>query len=117
LIGFMILMALCGGLSAFQYVPNMAYLGEIAGPAQRATAMGAFNVAGTIGMIAGFISAGVLSDRSYSLAYSAGGILELLCACAGGGMLLIRWRLRGRIVQSARENVPAQLKSADTAAA
>lgn len=85
--GFTALMAICGGLCALKYVPSIALLGEIAPPTQRAICVGAFNVAGSLGMFIAFPIIGALSDRSYGAAYALAGTLEIAAGLLGFSIL------------------------------
>lgn len=81
--GTMALMGALGVLTAFQFVPNMALLGECAAPHQRATFMAASNMMGSLGMIAGFAVVGALSDASYALAFLVTGLVAIVAGAVG----------------------------------
>ncbi len=78
---FVTLMALAGLLTALQVVPTMALVGELSSPQRRAANMGAFNLAGSMGIMLGFALAGTLtSAASYVVAFAVVGALEIVCA-------------------------------------
>jgi MFS family permease len=77
------LMVACGILTAFQFVPNMTLLGELAGARNRATVMAVFNTLGSLALLTGFVVLGRMSDTSIGAAYRLTGYLEIGCGVVG----------------------------------
>ena len=90
--GFLAMMALAGGFCAIQYVPSVSLVGEIADPSERGISMGVWNMAGSLGVVAGMIVSARLSASGYALAYGVAGGLMILAA-AGAAAALPLWRL------------------------
>lgn len=87
---FAALMALCGALTGLRFVPIMTLVGDLSAPGRRATNMGAFNLAGSVGIIAGFAVAGILSSvAGYARTFAVFGAMELVCAAVAGVYLLL----------------------------
>lgn len=103
--GLLVLMALAGGFCALQFVPTTALVGELSGEGQRASAMGAFNAIGAIGMLLGFTVSGILSDgggaAAYASAYLVAGGMEVV------GVLIAASLIGRRLVGRARPTAPA----------
>jgi NAD/NADP transhydrogenase alpha subunit len=70
-------------LTAFQFVPNMTLLGELAGARNRATVMAVFNTLGSLALLTGFVVLGRMSDTSIGAAYRLTGYLEIGCGVVG----------------------------------
>lgn len=81
---------LCGGVvAALMYAPSLVLTAELAGPQQKASAMSGFNLAGSLGFVAGPLAGGSLvtllgseGAPAYSAAFLVVGGLEVLCALA-----------------------------------
>ncbi len=87
---FVAAMAAAGVLTALQMVPTMALVGELSLPDRRAANMGAFNLAGSMGMVFGLALAGLLSTAgSYSVAFATVGALEIVCAAGAAAVLFV----------------------------
>lgn len=77
---FLPLMLLCGIFAASMYAPSLWFVARYAPPETRASAMGGFNAAGSLGFAVGPLAGAMLSDLfSYTTAFVAAGITELLC--------------------------------------
>lgn len=86
---FAVLMALSGAFCAIQYIPSITLVGEIAGPSLRGVSMGAWNTAGSMGVVAGLVLSGKLSEGgNYAMAYGVAGGLELAAALVAFVLLL-----------------------------
>lgn len=96
LAGFIILMGVCGMLTAIMYVPTMVLVGKYAPADARASAMGIFNTVGTVGLIAGLVTSGTLSAREvaspYALSYLVAGGAEVLLVLCVAGVLFLQHR-------------------------
>lgn len=90
--GFVAVMALAGGFCAVQYVPCVALVGEFSPADQRGLSMGAWNMAGSLGMVVGLVASGKLSTIGYGLAYGVAGGLEIACAALGFLYLILSKR-------------------------
>lgn len=104
---FVATLTLAGAFVALQTIPTYVLVGDLAGRASRATAMAAFNLVGSFGIMAGFAFAGWASETfGYLVAFAIGGGLELLSAIVA----LIAWRrwCAGQVtVQSPAPSPPA----------
>ena len=78
-----------GVLSAIMFAPNLAMCSDLAPPERRATAFAGFNMAGSLGFLAGPVAGGLiaalLSDRlstvaTYRTTFVLIGMTEVLCA-------------------------------------
>jgi MFS family permease len=97
-----LLMLLIGVTASVMFVPSMVLTTQLAPDAIRATALGAFNAAGSLGFIVGPLAGGAISqsvasrsdwETGYQAAFLAAGGAELLCVlCATP--LLLRFRRR-----------------------
>lgn len=99
------LMFLIGTTAAVMFVPSMMLTLEIAPTAIRATALGAFNAAGSLGFILGPITGGAISESvaagsgwlaGYRAAFLTAGASVLLCVAATVPFLL-RLRRQGTV--------------------
>jgi len=100
-----VLMPVLGILSAVMFVPSLVLTTELAGPGIRATAMGAFNAAGSLGFILGPLVGGTVSQviasasnwaTGYQMAFVVAGMSEITCVMVAFPLLL-RLRREGRI--------------------
>ncbi|MBE0645076.1 MAG: MFS transporter [Bacteroidetes bacterium] len=74
------LMVVCGILASVMYAPSLWLAAANAPEKKRASTMGGFNAAGSIGFALGPIAGALISDAfSYSAAFLAAGITEILC--------------------------------------
>ena len=80
-----------GVLSSVMFVPTLVLVGKLSGDDLKATAMGGFNAAGSLGfligpLVAGAVSTTVASDqgeaRGYAAAFIVAGAAEILCVLA-----------------------------------
>lgn len=84
-----------GVLAALMFTPTLLLAAQVASPETRASAMGGFNLAGSLGFALGpVVGAWAYQARGYGFAFVVAGGLEVLCALVGA-MLVRRW-LRGR---------------------
>ncbi len=97
-------MAVIGATAAVMFVPSMLMTADLAPPEIRSTALGAFNMAGSLGFIlgpmtGGFVSEWVAASRGaaagYQAAFVVAGLSELLCVGLALPILL-RLRRQGR---------------------
>ncbi len=97
-------MAVIGATAAVMFVPSMLMTADLAPPEIRSTALGAFNMAGSLGFIlgpmtGGFVSEWVAASRGaaagYQAAFVVAGLSELLCVGLALPILL-RLRREGR---------------------
>lgn len=93
-----------GVVSAVMFVPSLVLTTDLAPPEIRATALGAFNAAGSLGFVAGplvggFVSSSVAASRGwetgYSMAFVVAGLAEVGCVLLTIGALQ-RSRRSGR---------------------
>ncbi len=96
-------MAVIGVTAAVMFVPSMLMTTDLAPPAIRSTALGAFNTAGSLGFILGPMTGGLVSETvrasqgpaaGYQAAFGVAGVAEILCAALALPFLL-RLRARG----------------------
>lgn len=96
------LLVLLGVLSALMFVPNLMLCAELAPPNLRASVMGGFNAAGSLGFLIGPLVAGSVSqwvgrahgaERGYQAAFATAGVAEILCVLLTLGALLRLARL------------------------
>lgn len=92
---FATLMSVCGVLTALQFTPNLALVGYRAAESERATAMQAFHISGSYGMVAGFAVLGILSTHGYGGAFAVAGGIEILCAILGGVLIAVERARKG----------------------
>ncbi len=85
-------MLLLGVLAAIMFPPAITLTAQLSDPHTRGSAMGAFNLAGSVGFAIGPM-AGVWAYQAYGFgfAFALAGALEVLAAVAGGVFLLM-WR-------------------------
>jgi DHA1 family tetracycline resistance protein-like MFS transporter len=75
------LMLGCGVFAAMMFPSSIALAGDISPQNKRGTAIGGFNVFGSLGFVAGFAAAGILSDLyGYCTSFILGGFSEILVA-------------------------------------
>jgi len=83
-VGKTVLIALilsCGVFAAMMFPSSTALAGDLSPPNKRGTAIGGFNVFGSLGFVVGFSAAGILSDMyGYSTSFVFGGFFEILVA-------------------------------------
>ena len=74
------MMILCGVLASIMYAPSLWLVAAHAPAGKRASAMGGYNAAGSIGFAMGPIAGALVSDAfGYQAAFIAAGASELLC--------------------------------------
>jgi MFS family permease len=85
-------MLLLGVLAAIMFPPAITLTAQLSDPLSRGSAMGGFNLAGSVGFAIGPI-AGVWAYKAhgFGFAFVLAGALEVLAAIAGGVVLLL-WR-------------------------
>jgi MFS family permease len=95
--GLAALLVTLGVLSALMFVPNLMLTAELAPGELRASAMGGFNAAGSLGFLIGPAVAGWVSQtvgaasgaaRGYQAAFAVAGLAEILCVLLTLGVLL-----------------------------
>ena len=75
------LMLGCGVFAAMMFPASIALVGDLSPGNKRGTAIGGFNVFGSLGFVAGFSAAGILSDMyGYCTSFILGGFSEMLVA-------------------------------------
>ena len=75
------LMLCCGVFAAMMFPSTIALAGDLSPRNKRGTAIGGFNVFGSLGFVAGFSAAGILSDMyGYCTSFILGGFSEMLVA-------------------------------------
>jgi len=86
--GLVILMPMLGVMAAVMFVPSMLLTVEATDARARATALGAFNAAGSLGFIVGPLTGGAVSqwvastqgwEAGYRAAFGVAGVSEVLC--------------------------------------
>jgi MFS transporter, DHA1 family, tetracycline resistance protein len=78
--GLIPLMVVCGVLASIMYAPSLWLVAAYAPGEKRASAMGGFNAAGSIGFAVGPVVGALISDAyGYPAAFLVAGIAELLC--------------------------------------
>lgn len=82
-------LGLAGVASATIYGPSLCLVAAVAPPSLRATAMGLANAAGTLGMLAGTATAGILSVVLLDHGVARGDIYVALFRIAGGAELAL----------------------------
>jgi len=105
------LMFAIGVTAAVMFVPSMLITTQVVPESVRATALGAFNAAGSLGFVVGPVAGGTISQlvaaradwlSGYRAAFAAAGLSELLCVAVALPVLL-RWRAsRSRSYASSR---------------
>ncbi len=71
----------CGVFAAMMFPSSIALAGDLSPQNKRGTAIGGFNVFGSLGFVAGFSAAGILSDiYGYCTSFILGGVSEMLVA-------------------------------------
>lgn len=99
------LMFATGFTAAVMFVPSMLMTTQLAPDAIRATGLGAFNAAGSLGFIIGPLAGGAISQwiaadsgwlEGYRAAFVTAGLSELLCV-AFALPFLLRLRAQGRV--------------------
>lgn len=97
-------MAVIGTSAAVMFVPSMLMTTDLTPPEIRSTALGAFNMAGSLGFILGPLTGGLVSDLvrathgpaiGYQAAFGVAGAAELLCVLVALPYLL-RLRATGQ---------------------
>ncbi len=97
-------MAATGVSAAVMFVPSMLMTADLAPPAIRSTALGAFNTAGSLGFILGPLCGGLISEAvrvdhgpaaGYQAAFATAGVSVILCVVIALPFLL-RLRRQGR---------------------
>ncbi len=92
-----VLMFTIGMTAAVMFVPSMVMTTQLAPTAVRATALGAFNAAGSLGFIVGPLAGGAISQwvaadsgwlAGYRAAFAVAGVSELLCVAVALPFLL-----------------------------
>ncbi|MFA6234170.1 MAG: MFS transporter [Bacteroidota bacterium] len=74
------LMIICGVLASLMYAPSLWMAAAYAPGEKRASAMGGFNAAGSLGFALGPIAGAMISDAfGYAAAFVAAGSAELIC--------------------------------------
>jgi len=107
-----------GIVAAAMLVPTLMLTSELAGPAGKATAMGGFNAAGSLGFILGPLVAGSISHWvgghytpavGYATAFQAAGASVLVCLIATLPTLVkLDWgRIKGPIQLSSMSQAPS----------
>ncbi|MEM7205680.1 MAG: MFS transporter [Planctomycetota bacterium] len=100
-----IVMPVLGVLSAVMFVPSLLMITDLAPKEIRATALGAFNAVGSLGLLVGPLVAGAVSERvaastdwptGYTAAFAVAGAAELACVVLTMRGLL-RLRRDGRL--------------------
>jgi MFS family permease len=82
-------MVAVGVVGAVMAPATMALVTDIAGDDQRGTAMGGFNIFGSLGFLVGIVGGGLLTDAyGFLAAFAAVGLLEVLIAAAMLPLLL-----------------------------
>ncbi|MFZ1729574.1 MAG: MFS transporter [Bacteroidota bacterium] len=80
---FLPLMILCGILASVMYAPSLWMAAAFAPGEKRASAMGGFNAAGSLGFALGPIAGALISDAfGYASAFVAAGMAEIICVIA-----------------------------------
>jgi MFS family permease len=75
------LMLGCGVFAAMMFPSTIALVGDLSPRNKRGTAIGGFNVFGSLGFVAGFSAVGILSDiYGYCTSFILGGFSEMLVA-------------------------------------
>lgn len=83
-----------GVLAALMFTPTLVLAAQASSPETRASAMGGFNLAGSLGFALGpVVGAWAFHARGYGFAFLVAGGLEVLCALVGLA-LLRRWAAR-----------------------
>ncbi|MQY54016.1 MAG: MFS transporter, partial [Methanosarcinales archaeon] len=71
----------CGVFAAMMFPASIALVGDMSPQNKRGAAIGGFNVFGSLGFVAGFSAAGILSDMyGYCTSFIFGGVSEILVA-------------------------------------
>jgi MFS family permease len=98
-----VLMFCLGATAAVMFVPSLLMTTELAPPAVRSTALGAFNAAGSLGFIVGPATGGLVSqlvaqtagwEAGYRAAFAVAGGAEVLLALVAFPLLWRRERVR-----------------------
>ncbi len=96
-------MLLLGVLAAVMFPPALTLVAQFSGSHIRGSAMGGFNLAGSIGFAIGpIVGVWAYKAHGYGFAFVLAGALEVLAAVVGGAMLW-RWSRSGRWAEIAGE--------------
>jgi MFS family permease len=77
------LMVVCGILASVMYAPSLWMAASLSPSEKRASTMGGFNAAGSLGFALGPIAGALISDGfGYTAAFAAAGATELICVLA-----------------------------------
>ncbi len=99
---FITLFFLSGAASAVVYIGCIAMIADRCRPEERGLMMGVFNTVGTVGVLLGMPLNGILSTRSYALAWGTSGALMAASAVLAAVLLPVLARRGGRAEPSAR---------------
>ena len=81
---------LLGVLAAVMFPPAITLTAQLSDPRTRGSAMGGFNLAGSIGFAVGpIVGVWAFKAHGYGFAFVLAGALEILAALAGG--VLLAW--------------------------
>ena len=87
-------MAMLGVLASVMFPPAIVLTAELSDPSTRGSAMGAFNLAGSVGFAIGpIVGVWAYQARGYGFAFVLAGFLEILVAVLA---LALIWRWRSR---------------------
>ncbi|MCB2204364.1 MFS transporter [bacterium] len=102
---FFPVMVLCGIFAAAMYAPSLWFVAHVAPVESRASAMGGFNAAGSLGFALGPLAGAVISDLfSYQVAFISAGVTEFLC-------VLIAWPFVMRFLSRRNSSVASPAAS------
>jgi len=103
--GLSALMLMVGVSAAVMYVPSLLLTAELSGESTKATALGGFNAAGSLGFILGPLTGGWISQTvardgdwlaGYRTAFGFAGAAEILCVALALLALSAVWERTGR---------------------
>ncbi len=99
---FLVFIGLAGLFTGLKFVANLVLVGQMVKPDEKATAISAFNLMGSFGLLLGFVYAGVAGKiMGYAFTFASVGAVEIGC----GGLAWILAR-RNAAIDSSASTVP-----------
>jgi len=103
---FLVFIILAGAFTSLKFISNMVVISEMARPDEKATAMSAFNLMGSYGLLLGFIVTGISAKYlGYLATFGFTGALEILC-----GILAV-WVVKSSLPRKDRKEAVLELRT------
>jgi len=95
-----------GAFTSLKFISNMVVISEMARPDEKATAISAFNLMGSYGLLLGFIITGISAKYlGYLTTFGITGALEILC-----GFLAV-WAVKATVSRKDNEDAVLELRT------